>query len=113
MVDEREVRLNRQEVTREEHGDWAEVELYEVYQNQTADPQEVIYYFNLPEIGRRDRGLAGEQRRPRRHRLHYPGGHARRRPGHVPRGDRSRNIDPALLEQIGPRQYRLRVYPIE
>ena len=48
VVDDRKVRLNRQEVTVEEHGDWAKIELYEVYQNVTGDIQEVIYYFNLP-----------------------------------------------------------------
>ena len=48
-VDEREVYLVRQEVTIQEHNDWADVELYEVYQNKTYQQQEVIYYFNLPE----------------------------------------------------------------
>ncbi|MFN2232981.1 MAG: TIGR02921 family PEP-CTERM protein, partial [Anaerolineales bacterium] len=48
-VDDREVLLTQQEVNITEHGDWAEVELFEAYQNQTAQRQEVIYYFSLPE----------------------------------------------------------------
>ena len=48
-VDDREIHLNRQEITVTEHGDWADIELYAVYQNQTAQRQEVVYYFSLPE----------------------------------------------------------------
>jgi putative PEP-CTERM system integral membrane protein len=48
-IDDREIHLVTQEVNISEHGDWAEVELYEVYQNQTWQEQEVIYYFSLPE----------------------------------------------------------------
>ncbi|MBK6431149.1 hypothetical protein [Candidatus Amarolinea dominans] len=48
-VDDREVRLLRQEVTVTPQGDWAEIELIEVYQNVTALRQEVVYYFSLPE----------------------------------------------------------------
>ncbi len=38
-----------QQVTVKEHGDWADVELYEVYKNQTREVQEVFYSFSLPE----------------------------------------------------------------
>jgi len=48
-VDDREVLLTEQAVNIVEHGDWAEVELFEGYQNQTGQRQEVIYYFSLPE----------------------------------------------------------------
>ena len=109
-VDDREVHLVRQEVTLQEHGDWADVELHEVYQNQTANLQEVIYYFNLPEsavitglwLGSSpDKALAGKfQVAPR--------GAAQA----VYREETRVYRDPALVEQIGPRQYRLRVYPI-
>lgn len=47
-VDDREVHLKRQEVTLSEHGDWAEVELYEVYQNRSFTRQEVVYYSACP-----------------------------------------------------------------
>ncbi len=59
-VDDREVRLVQQDLSLQEHGDWAQAELHEVYQNQTADQQEVIYYFNLPEFGSHHRRLAGQ-----------------------------------------------------
>ena len=42
-VDDREILLTNQEATLSEHGDWAEFELYEVYQNQTGQRQEVVY----------------------------------------------------------------------
>ena len=48
-LDEREVYLAQQDLTVHEHGDWAEVELHEEYRNTTANQQEVVYYFSLPE----------------------------------------------------------------
>jgi putative PEP-CTERM system integral membrane protein len=109
-VDDREVHLVRQELTLVEHGDWAELELHEAYQNQTAELQEVIYYFSLPEsavltgvwLGNTpDKADAFDfQVAPR--------GAAQA----VYREQTRVMRDPALLEQIGPRQYRLRVYPI-
>jgi putative PEP-CTERM system integral membrane protein len=110
-VDDREVHLVRQEITIDEHGDWAEVELYEVYQNQTAQSQEVVYYFSLPESSVVTGVWLGNSA-DRDERFVYrvsPRGAAQelyRREVHY-------NWDPALVEQIGPRQYRLRVFPIE
>ncbi len=110
-VDDAEVYLARQEVTVVEHGDWADVELYEVYQNRTSQRQEVVYYFSLPEsavitgvwLGNSaDRG----QRFPFQV---APRGAAQA----VYRNELRRQQDPALVEQIGPRQYRLRIFPVE
>jgi putative PEP-CTERM system integral membrane protein len=109
-VDDREIHLIRQEVNVQEHNDWAEVELFEVYQNQTSDLQEVIYYFNLPESA----ALIGvwlgnsEDRDARFVYQVAPRGAAQA----VYRNETRVMRDPALLEQIGPRQYRLRVYPV-
>jgi putative PEP-CTERM system integral membrane protein len=109
-VDDREVLLTRQEITLNEQGDWADLELHEVYQNQTTEQQEVIYYFNLPEsavitglwLGASpDKSLAFEYQVA-------PRGAAQA----VYREQTRVMRDPALVEQIGPRQYRLRVYPI-
>ncbi len=109
-VDDREVRLLRQELTLTEHGDWADVDLQEVYQNQTTDQQEVIYYFNLPESAVLTGVWLGDN--PDKETAYNfqvaPRGAAQA----VYREQVRRSIDPALLEQIGPRQYRLRVYPI-
>lgn len=109
-VDDREVYLARQEVSITEHGDWADVELYEVYENQTTQRQEVIYFFSLPEtavltgvwLGNNDNR---EARFPFRV---APRGAAQA----VYRQEVRRQVDPALLEQIGPGQYRLRVFPV-
>lgn len=109
-VDDREVYLLRQEINVSEHNDWAEVEVFEVYQNQTANQQEVIYYFNLPETAVMTGVWLGETPE-RSQRFEYqvaPRGAAQT----VYRNELRRNQDPALLEQIGPRQYRLRVFPV-
>lgn len=109
-VDDREVRLTQQEINVAEHGDWAEVELFEVYQNQTTENQEVLYHFNLPESAvitglwlgdtpDRDKRIASQI---------APRGAAQA----VYRNEVRKNIDPALVEQIGPRQYRLRAFPV-
>jgi putative PEP-CTERM system integral membrane protein len=110
-VDDREVHLVRQEVTVAENGDWAEVELYEVYQNQTGQRQEVVYYFSLPESAVVTGVWLGNSS-DRDARFAYrvsPRGAAQA----VYREQVRFNLDPALVEQIGPRQYRLRVFPIE
>jgi putative PEP-CTERM system integral membrane protein len=110
-VDDREILLTQQEVNVKEHGDWAEVELFEAYQNQTRQRQEVVYYFSLPESAVLTGVWLGNS----------PDREARAAFRVSPRGAAQQvykeqvrvNIDPALLEQIGPRQYRLRVFPIE
>jgi putative PEP-CTERM system integral membrane protein len=109
-ADDREVRLARQEITIQEHGEWAEVELYEVYENRTQQNQEVIYYFNLPESAvLTGLWLGNSPDRVERFAFQVaPRGAAQT----VYREETRRNIDPALLEQIGPRQYRLRAFPV-
>ncbi len=109
-VDDREILLAHQELTIAEHGDWADMELYEVYQNQTGDQQEVVYYFSLPESAVIT-GIWLGNSADREQRFVYrvaPRGAAQA----VYRNEVRRNEDPALVEQIGPRQYRLRVFPI-
>lgn len=109
-VDEREVHLARQEITVNEHGDWAEVELHEEYRNATSERQEVVYYFSLPESAVITGVWLGESadRSQRFEPIVAPRGAAQA----VYRNEVRVNMDPALVEQIGPRQYRLRVFPI-
>lgn len=110
-VDDREVHLLRQEVTITEAGDWADIELYEVYQNQTTQRQEVVYYFRLPESAAVTGVWLGNSA-DRSERFAYrvaPRGAAQA----VYQNEVRRRVDPALVEQIGPQQYRLRVFPIE
>ncbi|MFZ6031000.1 MAG: TIGR02921 family PEP-CTERM protein [Chloroflexota bacterium] len=110
-VDDREILLTRQEVNVSEHGDWAEIELFEAYQNQTSQRQEVVYYFSLPETAvLTGIWLGNSPDRDERSAFHVaPRGAAQQ----VYREQVRMNIDPALLEQLGPRQYRLRVFPVE
>ncbi|MFO0574724.1 MAG: TIGR02921 family PEP-CTERM protein [Polyangia bacterium] len=112
-VGERKVWLARQEVRVTESaadGAVAEVDLHEVYQNQTVEQQEIFYYFTLPESAvvtglwlsdsdDRDKGFRF---------VVAPRGAAQK----VYRAEVRRRSDPALLEQLGPRQYRLRAFPI-
>jgi putative PEP-CTERM system integral membrane protein len=110
-ADDRSVHLHRQEIHVVEHGDWADFELHEEYQNETGERQEVVYYITLPEsavitgvwLGNSDNR---DERFP--HRV-SPRGAAQQ----AYRQEVRRNIDPALVEQIGPRQYRVRIFPIE
>ncbi len=109
-VDDREVHLVSQQLTLTEQGDWADLELQEVYQNQTAEQQEVVYYFNLPESAVLTGVWLGNS--PDKQDA-YPFQVAPRGAAQaVYREQTRRSQDPALLEQIGPRQYRLRVFPI-
>ncbi|TAD96106.1 MAG: TIGR02921 family PEP-CTERM protein, partial [Oscillatoriales cyanobacterium] len=109
-VNQEKVWLQSQEVTVKEHGDWADIQLYEVYKNQTPNLQEVFYYFSLPESAAVTGIWLGDT-----------GDLKKRFPFTVsPRGAAQQvynqqvreNVDPALLEQIGPKQYRLRAFPI-
>ena len=109
-VDDREVHLVRQELNLQEQGDWAEVELHEAYQNQTGEVQEVIYYFHLPESAVLTGIWLGSS--PNKAEAYTfqvsPRGAAQA----VYREQTRKMQDPALLEQVGPRQYRLRIFPI-
>ena len=109
-VDDREVYLTHQETTVTEQGDWAEVEVYEVYENQTSQRQEVVYYFSLPETAVITGIWLGESAdKSEAFSYHVaPRGAAQA----VYQNEVRRNVDPALVEQIGPTQYRLRVFPI-
>ena len=51
-INEKKVWLESQQVTVKEQGDWAEVEVYELYKNQTPEVQEIFYYFSGDNIAR-------------------------------------------------------------
>ena len=110
-VDDREVLLTEQAIQIKEHGDWAEVELYEVYLNRTYNRQEVVYYFSLPESAVIT-GIWLGNTSDREQRFAFqvsPRGAAQA----LYRSEINYNRDPALIEQIGPQQYRLRIFPVE
>lgn len=109
------VYLAQQDVSVEEHGDWAEVSLFERYENNTSEDQEIFYAFSLPETAVITGLWLGDDRQPQ---TRYPfvvsprGAAQKVYNEEVDRGQRRPATDPALLEQVGPRQYRLRVFPI-
>lgn len=110
-ADDRQVHLNKQELNVVEHGDWADFELHEEYQNESGQRREVLYFITLPESAVIT-GLWLGNSENRADRFAYrvaPRGAAQQ----VYREQIRRNVDPALVEQIGPRQYRVRVFPIE
>ena len=104
------VKLQQQEVTVTPQGDWAEIELHEVYANTTFDETEILYYFSLPESAAIT-GLWLGETGDLAQRYDYtvaPRGAAQQ----VYNDQVQRRVDPALLEQVGPRNYRLRAFPI-
>lgn len=113
-ITDRVVALARQEVTVKPSGDWAEVTLYERYENFTQEDQEIVYQFSLPEsavftgLWLAEPGVA--ERYPF---VVSPRGAAQQvYKQEIERAEWTFAEDPALLEQVGPRQYRLRVFPI-
>lgn len=111
-IGEKKVWLREQEVNVKEEGDWAEVEVYEVYENQTDQVEEILYYFSLPEsavVTGLWLGDTGDRDRRFTFKI-SPRGAAQKVYNSQVR--RSRPVDPALLEQVGPGQYRLRAFPV-
>lgn len=113
-IDQHIVYLANQEVTVAPQGDWAEVTLYERYENPTQEDQEIFYSFSLPESAVITGLWLGEDGMAQRYPFVVsPRGAAQKvYNAEVDRGQQQPATDPALLEQVGPRQYRLRVFPI-
>lgn len=113
-INDRVVALTRQEVTVDAQGDWAEVTLYERYENHTPEDQEIVYQFSLPESAVITGLWLAEADLPERYRFVVsPRGAAQAvYKQELERAATQWPEDPALLEQVGPRQYRLRVFPI-
>ena len=113
-INDRVVALAHQEVTIDAHGDWAEVSLHERYENNTPDDQEIVYQFSLPESAVLTGLWLKEPDVAERYRFVVsPRGAAQAvYKQEIERANWTQATDPALLEQVGPRQYRLRVFPI-
>jgi putative PEP-CTERM system integral membrane protein len=109
-IDAKRVLLTNQQVKVTPHGDWADVELHETYQNQTSVQEEIFYYFSLPESATVTGIWLGEADNKT---LSYPFQVSTRGAAQkVYKEQVQRRVDPALLEQVGPQNYRLRVYPV-
>ncbi len=109
-VNQQKVLLARQDLTVTPHGDWADIALHEVYHNQTSDQLEVLYYFSLPESATITGLWLGESDDLTK-RFAFtvsPRGAAQQ----VYTNQTVRLVDPALLEQVGPGNYRLRAFPV-
>jgi len=102
--------LHSQAVTIQPQGDWADIEIHEVYENQTVNQQEISYTFSLPESAVITGVWLGETEDKSKR---FPFIVSPRRAAEkVYQAEVQRRLDPALVEQIGPSKYRLRVYPI-
>jgi putative PEP-CTERM system integral membrane protein len=104
------VLLAKQQLKISPHGDWAEVELHETYANQTLNQEEVAYAFSLPESAVLTGVWLGESENLAQR---YPFQVSTRGAAQqVYKNEIRQRVDPALLEQVGPQNYRLRIYPI-
>lgn len=112
-IDTKRVLLTQQQLKVAPHGDWAEIELYETYRNQTSDPQEVFYYFSLPESAAVTGVWLGETADlDRRFPFQIATRGAAQKTYKAELQRQVAPVDPALLEQVGPQNYRLRVFPV-
>lgn len=109
-INQQKVWLEEQKITTTQQDSIVNVELYEVYYNQTLLRQEVFYYFSLPENATITGLWLGESSDKDKRQAYTvsPRGVAHK----VYREQVRERVDPALLEQVGPRQYRLRAFPI-
>lgn len=111
-IGEQKVWLARQDITAApQPGGFTTVTVHDVYQNRTFTDAEIVYHFSLPE-GAAITGLALNDREDRSTaftQVVAPRGAAQE----VYEREVRRRVDPALLEQVGPRQYRLRAFPVQ
>jgi len=109
-IDRERVLITEQALTIKEYTHSAQITLNETYVNQTYADQEILYYFSLPEhTVFTGLWLSDERDAPEKFTYQIaPRGAAQK----VYKQQLAKRRDPALLEQVGPRQYRLRVFPI-
>ncbi|MCY7369276.1 MAG: TIGR02921 family PEP-CTERM protein, partial [Chamaesiphon sp.] len=109
-IDAKRVLLTNQQVKVTPQGDWADIELHEIYQNQTLNREEIFYYFSLPESATVTGIWLGETDNKA---LSFPFQVSTRGAAQkIYKEQIQQRVDPALLEQVGPQNYRLRVYPV-
>jgi putative PEP-CTERM system integral membrane protein len=109
-INQKRVLLAEQQIKVSPHGDWADVELHEIYKNQTFTQEEILYYFSLPESATVTGIWLGETSdRSQSFPFQVSTRGAAQK---IYKEQIQQRVDPALLEQVGPQNYRLRVYPI-
>ena len=109
-INREQVLLQEQNLNVIESSHSAQIELNESYVNQTFSDQEILYYFSLPEhTVFTGMWLSDDPKLPEKYPYQVaPRGAAQK----VYQRQIAKRRDPALLEQVGPGQYRLRVFPI-
>jgi putative PEP-CTERM system integral membrane protein len=110
-IGQRKVFLDRQTIELTPDGDLATVTVHDEWRNHTFDRQEIRLSFDLPETAAVT-GLWLGTTDDKDDAFAYivaPRGAAQE----VHESEVQRRVDPALLEQVGPRQYRLRAFPVE
>jgi putative PEP-CTERM system integral membrane protein len=108
QIDQRQVRVTEQGVRVKANADLASITLDETYENLTGRQQEIFYLFSLPETAVITGLWLGNDRDHLLPHVLATRGAAQR----VYKSEVNRRVDPALLEQVGPRQYRLRAFPV-
>ena len=111
-IDQKKVWLAKQEVNIDPHGDWADVSIHEVYENQTNDVEEILYYFSLPESAAITGLWLGETEDLNNRFVYQVSPRGAAQEVYNSQVRRTRPVDPALLEQVGSGQYRLRAFPV-
>lgn len=109
-IDAKRVELIRQNIQITEKGDVAVIEVHEFYRSSSDRDEEVLYHFSLPE----DAVLTGlwlsegdVENKQYAFKV-SPRGAAQKTYNNIV----AQQKDPALLEQLGPNTYRLRVFPV-
>ena len=111
-IDQKKVWLEKQDITVTPHGDWADIEIQEVYNNQTPDVEEIFYYFSLPESSAITGVWLGETEDLDKRFTFQVSPRGAAQEVYNSQVRRTRPVDPALLEQVGVGQYRLRAFPV-
>jgi putative PEP-CTERM system integral membrane protein len=107
-IDQRKVRVESQQIQVKQEGDLARITLNETYVNLTQESQEIFYLFSLPQSAAITGLWLGNSLNEMQPHTVATRGAAQR----VYKAEVQKRIDPALLEQVGPRQYRLRAFPV-
>lgn len=110
-IDEKQVLVTERDIDyKEVEPGWVQVDFHERYINKTWNQQEIFYYFSMPESGViTGMWLGDDDSQPKKYPAQVsPRGAAQA----VYQELREVRQDPALLEQVGPNQFRLRVFPI-
>lgn len=107
-INEKKVYLESQDISIAEQGEWANLEIHEVYYNPSDREEEVFLHLKLPQ-GAVINGLWLSDDKTKKFAAKVaPRGAAQK----VYKEIAKRKEDPALAEQVGPQLYRLRVFPI-